>query len=61
MSTLDRDSALLAIAVHAAFADGGKHEQEREEFRRIADSLARDGRSPDARAVYQDVLLKKVS
>jgi len=61
MSTLDRDSALLAIAVHAAFADGDKHEQEREEFRRISESLARDGQSPDARAVYQDVLLKRVS
>jgi len=58
---LDRDSAILAIALHAAFADGGKHEAEREEFRRIAETLAADGDGPDARRVYQDVLLKRVS
>jgi len=58
---LDRDAAILAIALHAAFADGGKHEAEREEFRRIAEMLAADGDGPDARRVYQDVLLKRVS
>lgn len=58
---LDRDAAVLAIALHAAFADGGKHEAEREEFRRIADMLSSDGDGPDARRVYQDVLLKRVS
>lgn len=58
---LDRDSAILAIALHAAFADGGKHEAEREEFRKIAEMLAGDGDGPDARQVYQDVLLKRVS
>jgi len=58
---LDRDSAILAIALHAAFADGGKHEQEREEFRRIAEALSADGEGPDARRVYQDVLLKRIS
>lgn len=61
MPELDRDSAILAIALHAAFADGGKHEAEREEFRRIAETLASDGQGPDARQVYQDVLLKRVS
>ena len=61
MTTLDRDAAILAIALHAAFADGGKHEAEREEFRRIAETLAADGDGPDARRVYQDVLLKRVS
>ncbi|MBL37437.1 MAG: GTPase [Xanthomonadales bacterium] len=60
-TTLDRDAAVLAIALHAAFADGGKHEAEREEFRRIADMLSSDGDGPDARRVYQDVLLKHVS
>jgi len=58
---LDRDAAILAITLHAAFADGGKHEAEREEFRRIAETLAADGDGPDARRVYQDVLLKRVS
>lgn len=60
-TTLDRDSAILTIALHAAFADGGKHEAEREEFRRIAETLAADGEGPDARRVYQDVLLQRVS
>src|SRR6056297_1658905 len=60
-TTLDRDAAILAITLHAAFADGGKHEAEREEFRRIAETLAADGDGPDARRVYQDVLLKRVS
>lgn len=59
--TLDRDAAVLAIALHAAFSDGGKHEAEREEFRRIADMLSSDGDGPDARRVYHDVLLKRVS
>jgi len=58
---LARDSAILAIALHAAFSDGGKHEAERDEFRRIAEMLAADGDGPDARRVYQDVLLKRVS
>lgn len=60
-SVNDRDSAILAIALHAAFADGGKNEAEREEFRRVADTLAADGDGPDARRIYQDVLLKRVS
>jgi len=60
-TTLDRDAAILAIALHTAFADGGKHEAEREEFRRIAETLAADGDGPDAHRVYQDVLLKRVS
>lgn len=60
-TVIDRDSAILAIALHAAFADGGKHEAEREEFRRIAETLAADGEGPDARRVYQDVLLKRVT
>lgn len=60
-SVTDRDSAILAIALHAAFADGGKNEAEREEFRRVADALSSDGDGPDARKIYQDVLLKRVS
>ncbi|MGK7295399.1 MAG: YcjF family protein [Candidatus Wenzhouxiangella sp. M2_3B_020] len=58
--TRERDSALLTIALFAAFADGDKHEYEREEIRRIADSLAGPV-APDLRSLYQDVLLKRVS
>lgn len=58
--TRERDSALLTIALFAAFADGSKHEDERDEIRNIADSLSGEG-APDLRALYQDVLLKRVS
>ncbi|MEE4303440.1 MAG: DUF533 domain-containing protein [Wenzhouxiangella sp.] len=58
--TRRRDEALLTIALFAAFADGSKHEDERDEIRNIAESLSGDG-GPDLRALYQDVLLKRVS
>jgi uncharacterized protein (DUF697 family)/tellurite resistance protein len=58
--TRERDNALLTIALFAAFADGSKHEDEREEIRAIADSLAGDD-APDLRALYQDVLLGRVT
>ncbi|QKK03771.1 MAG: DUF533 domain-containing protein [Pseudomonadota bacterium] len=58
--THERDSALLTIALYAAFADGSKHAAEREEIRRIAESLAAEN-APDLRALYQDVLLERVS
>ncbi|MBY0463696.1 MAG: DUF533 domain-containing protein [Burkholderiales bacterium] len=51
--------AILAIALHAAFADGAKDDREREEIRRMADSLAADSPAVDLRALYQDVLLKR--
>ena len=51
--------AILAIALHAAFADGAKDDREREEIRRIADSLASASPAIDLRALYQDVLLKR--
>ncbi|MEM1082440.1 MAG: DUF533 domain-containing protein [Pseudomonadota bacterium] len=56
-----RDRAILSIALFAAFADGDKHEQEREEIRRIADLLTDQSSGPDLRALYQDVLLKKTT
>jgi len=51
--------AILAIALHAAFADGAKDDREREEVRRIAESLASASPAIDLRALYQDVLLKR--
>lgn len=53
--------AVLAIALHAAFADGAKHDREREEIRRIADSLAGEAGAPDLARLYQDVLLKRAT
>lgn len=45
-----RNKALLTISPFAAFADGNKHESEREEIRRIAESLSDEG-GPDLRAL----------
>ena len=60
MHTADQ-KAILAIALHAAFADGTKDDREREEVRRIADGLASDTAAIDLRTLYQDVLLKRFS
>jgi len=46
--------ALLSIAMLAAFADSQKQDREREEVRRVAESLGGD---LNVAAVYQDVLL----
>jgi uncharacterized protein (DUF697 family)/tellurite resistance protein len=56
----DQQEALLGVALFAAFADGAKAEAEREEIRRIADSLAGESRAPNLQRLYQDVLLKRV-
>ena len=53
--------AILAITLHAAFADGAKHDRERDEIRRIADSLATEAGAPDLARLYQEVLLKRVT
>lgn len=52
--------AVLTIALLAAFADGAKDEREREEIKRIADSLAGEAGAPQLSQIYQSVLLKRV-
>ena len=52
-------TAILAIALMAAFADGGKDDLERAEIRRVAESVAGD--DINLAAVYQDVLLKRTT
>jgi hypothetical protein len=52
--------AILTLSLMAAFADGSKDESERAELKRIADALAGEG-SINLAALYQDVLLKRVS
>lgn len=52
-----RDAAIAAICVMAAFADGLKSEVERERLRGIVDGL--DGAA--LASVYQDVLLKRTT
>ena len=55
----EEQKAILAIALHAAFADGFKDDRERDEVRRIAESLASASPNVDLRELYQDVLLKR--
>ena len=58
--TPQEQKAILAIAIHAAFADGAKDEREREEVRRVAENLADESGAPDLSRLYQDVLLKRL-
>lgn len=58
--TPDQQEALLGIALFAAFADGSKADTEREEIRRIADSLSSEAGAPNLSRLYQDVLLRRV-
>ena len=51
--------AILTLTLMAAFADGAKHEREREEIRRIAEGLSTEGLHLPS--LYQDVLMKRVS
>lgn len=52
--------AVLTIALLAAFADGAKDDREREEIKRIAESLAGEAGAPQLSQLYQSVLLKRV-
>lgn len=54
----EEQKALLTIAMMAAFVDDAKDDREREEVRRVADSLSGD---LNVAALYQDVLLKRTS
>ena len=56
----EEQNAILAIAIHAAFADGAKDERERDEVRRVAENLAGESGAPDLPRLYQDVLLKRL-
>lgn len=58
--TPEQQKALLGIALLAAFSDGNKADAEREEIRRIAESLSTEAGAPDLTRLYQDVLLKRV-
>jgi len=57
--TPEQQEALLSIALFAAFSDGTKAEAEREEIRRIAESLSSESNAPNLARLYQDVLLKR--
>jgi uncharacterized protein (DUF697 family)/tellurite resistance protein len=62
--TIDQQKSILTICLMAAFADGGNDARERDQLKKITDSLAGDGGSTAALnlpQIYQDVLFKKVS
>ena len=59
--TPEQQQSILAIALFAAFADGNKDDREREEIRRIAESLSNEAGAIDLPRLYQDVLLKRLS
>ena len=54
-----QQQAILTLCLLAAFADGA-NDREREEIRRIAESLADESGNSQLSALYQDVLLKRV-
>ncbi len=56
----NEQQAILTLSLMAAFADGAKDEAERAEIKRVADALAGEG-TINLAALYQDVLLKRVS
>ena len=57
----EQQKSILSIALFAAFADGAKHDRERDEIRRITESLATDAGALDLARLYQDVLLRRVT
>jgi len=56
-----QQTSILTIALLAAFADGEKAEAERESIRRIAATLSGESEGVDLSAIYQDVLLQRVT
>jgi uncharacterized protein (DUF697 family)/tellurite resistance protein len=58
MTAVEQES-VVTLALMAAFADGTKHETERAELKRIAESLPQANVQPAA--IYQRVLLKQVT
>lgn len=56
----EQQKSVLTICLMAAFADGAKSDQEREQIKRIAEGLTSAG-VINVAAIYQDVLFKRVS
>lgn len=56
----EQQKSILTIALLAAFADGANDEREREEIRRLAESLGGTPGAPDLAGLYREVLLNRV-
>ncbi len=59
MNSLEQQ-AIVSIVLLAAFADGMQEDRDREQVRRIAESLDGTEGAPELTRLYQDVLLKRV-
>ncbi len=57
----EEQRALMGIALLAAFADGAKADAEREEIRRLAQSLAESAANLHLGTLVQDVLLERLT
>ena len=57
--THDEIRATLTLCLLASFADGEKHDREREQIREVAEGLAGD-QAVNLPGLYQDVLLRRV-
>ena len=55
--TTPETESILTVCLMASFADGDKHERERQQMKKITDSLANE--EVDVTALYQRVLLNK--
>jgi len=55
--TTSETESILTVCLMASFADGDKHEREREQMKKITDSLANE--EMDVTALYQRVLLNR--
>ena len=58
MST-EETRAILTICLLAAYADGDKHDRERDQIRQVAEGLAQD-QQINLPGLYQDVLMRRV-
>ncbi|MCD8503479.1 MAG: DUF533 domain-containing protein [Burkholderiaceae bacterium] len=56
---MNTERAILSIAMHAAFADGNKDDNEREHIKQFAEQLGAN--SVELMGVYQDVLLGRTT
>lgn len=56
----DEIRAILTLCLLASFADGDKHDREREQIRQVAEGLAGD-QAINLPGLYQDVLLRRVN
>jgi len=57
----DQQQAILTLALLAAFADGTNDDREREQIRRLAESLGGEPGAANLPAIYQKVIFKQAS